>query len=320
MAAPHVVGVAALVAERRERRAHRQRRSRPDPRDGLAARGDRRQDRDRTARECPASDRHRGTVATPIDRHGINVGSIVGSTVSTTMTWPAATDALSGVKSYAIKRSLNGGGMDDARSRRTTRSYKRGDVVRDTDPIPALGARRRRAISAGAPRADRHGHALAGRDQRAKYTRAVVEREPVVGQQRAPAPHRRARARRSRSRRSARAIAVVGRRGPLNGKAKVYVDGVYKTTINLFGRATCRRSWCSTRPGTAPRSTRSSWSRSPARAGRGSRSTRSPSCAGRGSTGRLSCRDRSSSRTAPAAAGCGSCAPRRSRAGRPRAS
>ena len=55
-----------------------------------------------------------GPVATPIDRHGINVGTIVGSTVSTTMTWPAATDALSGVKSYAIKRSLNGARLDDA--------------------------------------------------------------------------------------------------------------------------------------------------------------------------------------------------------------
>ena len=32
---------------------------------------------------------------------------------------------------------------------------------------------------------------------------------------------------------SARAIAIVGRRGPLNGRAKVYVDGVYRTTIDL---------------------------------------------------------------------------------------
>ena len=32
---------------------------------------------------------------------------------------------------------------------------------------------------------------------------------------------------------SARAIAIVGRRGPLNGRAKVYVDGVYRSTINL---------------------------------------------------------------------------------------
>jgi hypothetical protein len=32
---------------------------------------------------------------------------------------------------------------------------------------------------------------------------------------------------------SARAIAVVGRRGPLNGRAKVYVDGVYRSTIDL---------------------------------------------------------------------------------------
>ena len=33
---------------------------------------------------------------------------------------------------------------------------------------------------------------------------------------------------------SARAIAIVARRGPLNGKAKVYVDGVYKSTIDPY--------------------------------------------------------------------------------------
>ncbi len=33
---------------------------------------------------------------------------------------------------------------------------------------------------------------------------------------------------------SARAIAIVARRGPLNGKAKVYVDGVYKSTIDTY--------------------------------------------------------------------------------------
>jgi hypothetical protein len=33
---------------------------------------------------------------------------------------------------------------------------------------------------------------------------------------------------------SARAMAIVVRRGPLNGKAKIYVDGVYKSTIDTY--------------------------------------------------------------------------------------
>ena len=49
--------------------------------------------------------------------------------------------------------------------------------------------------------------------------------------------------------RDARAIAVVGRQGPTSGKARVYVDGVYIQTIDLY-RSTSRskvvlfsRSW-----------------------------------------------------------------------------
>jgi hypothetical protein len=50
-------------------------------------------------------------------------------------------------------------------------------------------------------------------------------------------------------RRAAKAIAIVGRQGPTSGRARVYVDGVYAATIDLY-RSTARsrvvlfsRSW-----------------------------------------------------------------------------
>jgi hypothetical protein len=37
---------------------------------------------------------------------------------------------------------------------------------------------------------------------------------------------------------TARAISVVGRKGPANGKAKVYVDGAYVQTIDFYRSST----------------------------------------------------------------------------------
>ena len=37
---------------------------------------------------------------------------------------------------------------------------------------------------------------------------------------------------------TARAIAIVGRKGPNSGKAKIYVDGVYVQTIDLYRSST----------------------------------------------------------------------------------
>jgi subtilisin family serine protease len=173
-----------------------------------------------------------GPVAAPIDRHGINVGSIVGSTLSTTMTWPAATDELSGVKSYLIKRSLNGGAWTTLTSATTARSYKRAmsfgtptrfllyardgagnvgngavgppvtaSLLQDSTAIAKYGGRWSTVNLSSASNGKLHRSSTGG----AAVTFAT----------------------------SARAIAIVGRRGPLNGRAKVYVDGVYRSTINL---------------------------------------------------------------------------------------
>jgi hypothetical protein len=57
-------------------------------------------------------------------------------------------------------------------------------------------------------------------------------------------------------RRSLMGVAVIGRRGPTSGKAKVYVDGVLASTIDLF-RSTAQsrvvlfsRSWTTYAPHT----------------------------------------------------------------------
>ena len=173
-----------------------------------------------------------GPVASPINRHGINVGSIVGSTISTTMTWPAATDELSGVKSYLIKRSLNGGAWTTLISSTTARSYKRsmsfgtptrfqlfardgaGNVGNGAagPPVTASLLQDGTAIArySGSWSSVNVSSASNGKLHRSSSGGAAVVFTT-----------------------SARAIAVVGRRGPLNGKAKVYVDGVYRSTINL---------------------------------------------------------------------------------------
>jgi subtilisin family serine protease len=173
-----------------------------------------------------------GPVATPINRHGINVGSIVGSTISTTMTWPAATDAGSGVKSYLIKRSLNGAAFTTLISSTTARSYKR---------TMSFGTPTRFQLFAR-DRADNLGNGATGQPVTATLLQDGTAIAKYTGSWSNVSLSSASSGRLHRSsqhgatvefKTSARAIAVVGRRGPLNGRAKVYVDGVYRSTIDL---------------------------------------------------------------------------------------
>ena len=186
-----------------------------------------------------------------------------------------------------------------------------------------MRSRRRRQSRRGRHRADRHGHALARTATSAlTYTGTWSNVTLSLGQRRTPAPldalgfdgHVHDDRPRDRDRRPARPAQRQGqglrRRGlqvddrpvsvelPVQGRG---VQHVLERRRDPLGQAGRRRDLA---------------------AGRGSTSTRSPSCARRrlGADAGLSCRGRSSSRTAPGAAGRGSCAPRRSRAGRSRAS
>jgi subtilisin family serine protease len=173
-----------------------------------------------------------GPVSTSINRHGINVGSIVGSTVSTTMTWPAATDAGSGVKSYTIKRSLNGAAFTTLVSGLTTQSYKRTMSFGTPTQFQLWARDRADNLGNGATGAPVTATLLQDGTAIAKYTGSwsTVNLASASG----------GRLHRSSQhgatvefKTSARAIAVVGRRGSLNGRAKVYVDDVFKSTIDL---------------------------------------------------------------------------------------
>ena len=173
-----------------------------------------------------------GPVALPINRHGINVGTIVGSTVSTTMTWPAATDAMSGVKDYAVKRSLNGAwttlvtGLTARTYKRTWRSRPRPGSSCWPETLPSN-------YGAGAIGPIVTAYLAQDGTAAARYTGtwSNVSLSTASGRR----LHRSTRAnstvtfttRRGRSPSSLR-------RAPLNGKAKVYVDRVYKSTIDTY--------------------------------------------------------------------------------------
>jgi subtilisin family serine protease len=172
-----------------------------------------------------------GPLASPINGHRITLGSVVGSTVSTTMTWPAATDDITGVASYVVKRSLNGGTFATLTST-TARSYKR---------TMAFGTPTRFQLFAR-DGAGNVGAGVIGPSIKASLYQDGTSLARYIGSWSRVSLSSASNGRLHRSTRggaavvfrtTARAIAIVGRRGPLNGKAKVYVDGVYRSTIDL---------------------------------------------------------------------------------------
>ena len=173
-----------------------------------------------------------GPVVSPISRYGINVGSVIGSSVSTTMTWPPATDDLSGVKSYLIRRSVNGGAFGTFATGITARSYKSNLTFSNPTAFQLFSRDGAGNYGAGAIGPTVRAFLLQDGTTRARYGRGWSSLS-VSGASNGHL-HRSSRGGSTVTfTTTARAIGVVGRRGPLNGKAKVYVDGVYRSTINL---------------------------------------------------------------------------------------
>jgi subtilisin family serine protease len=173
-----------------------------------------------------------GPVVSPINRYGINVGSVIGSSVSTTMTWPAATDDLSGVKSYLIKRSLNGGAFATFATGITARSYKSKLTFGTPTAFQLFSRDGAGNYGTGAIGPTVRAFLLQDGSTRARYSSGWSSLS-VSGASNGHL-HRSTRGGSTVTfTTTARAIGIVGRRGPLNGKAKVYVDGVYRSTINL---------------------------------------------------------------------------------------
>jgi subtilisin family serine protease len=172
-----------------------------------------------------------GPVVSPINSHKIDVGSVVGTTVSTTMTWPPATDDLSGVRTYTVRRSLNGAAFTTLTTT-SARSHKR---------TMAFGTPTRFELSAR-DGAGNTGVAAVGSSIRALLIQDGTSAARYAGawstvSQSGASGGRLHRATRAGAKvdftTTARAIAIVARRGPLNGKARIIVDGVDRGIINL---------------------------------------------------------------------------------------
>jgi subtilisin family serine protease len=189
-----------------------------------------------------------GPTALPVDRHGINVGSTIGSSVSTTLAWPPATDDHSGVSSYIVRRRAGSGSWTILASALTTRSFK---VSLPFNTATQFGIAGRDGVGNVGPQAVSPtvtAVLLQDGTSLAKYsgTWSVVSSSSASNGK----LHSSTRAGASvEFKTTARAIAVVGRKGPSNGKAKVYVDGAYVQTIDFYRSSTqskivvFNRSW-----------------------------------------------------------------------------
>jgi len=177
-----------------------------------------------------------GPTSSPIERHGINVGSVVGTSLSTTMVWPPATDDHSGVASYIVRKRVGTGSWTILASTLSTTSFKASLPIGVTSQFGV--AARDGAGNVGPQAASPPITAVLLQDgsSLAHYTgtwSAVSSSTASNGKL-----HSSTRAGASVTfGTTARAIAVVGRLGPTEGAAKVYVDGVFVRTVD-FPRST----------------------------------------------------------------------------------
>ncbi len=174
-----------------------------------------------------------GPTAQAISSHRINAGTIIGSTVGTTLAWPAATDDHSGVPSYVLRRRVGSGAWTVVAGTVATRSLK--VSMSFSTPVEFAVSGRDGAGNVGtqavspAVTATMHQErtTLARYSGRWSNTRSSTASHGDL---------------RTSSQagawveftRDARSIAIVGRQGPTSGKARVYVDGVYAGTIDLY--------------------------------------------------------------------------------------
>ena len=173
-----------------------------------------------------------GPVALPVERQGFNVGVSVGTTVSTTLVWPPATDP-SGVASYVVTRRIGSGAWSTVANAVTTGKLKHSLTIGSAYRFGIAG--RDRVGNVGPPAVSPPVTASLFQDATslAKYagTWSTVASSSASGGR----LHRTTRAGASVTfTTSLRAVAIVGRKNATNGQAKVYVDGAYVQTINLY--------------------------------------------------------------------------------------
>ncbi|HET9666138.1 MAG TPA: S8 family peptidase [Desertimonas sp.] len=179
-----------------------------------------------------------GPTAQAISSHRITAGTIIGSTVGTTLSWPPATDDHSGVPSYVVRRRIGSGAWTVLAGTVTSRSF---------NVSMAFGTPTQFAVSG------RDGAGNVGTQAVSPAVTATLYQERTslarysgrwTNTSSSTASHSNLRTSTQAGawvefKRDARSIAIVGRQGPTSGKAKVYVDGVFAATIDLY-RSTSR--------------------------------------------------------------------------------
>jgi subtilisin family serine protease len=189
-----------------------------------------------------------GPKALPVHRHGINAGTIIGSTVSAIVSWPAATDDHTGVASYSVRRRIGSGSWTTVDSVVTERLKKVSMTFGTSTQFAIAGRDGAGNVGAQAQSPAVKATLLQEGTSLARYAGSWSSTRSTSASNGTMRTSTRAGAS-VEFKRDALAIAVVGRQGPTSGKARVYVDGVYVQTIDLY-RSTSRskvvlfsRSW-----------------------------------------------------------------------------
>ena len=194
-----------------------------------------------------------GPTAMPPCTFRFDSGSIIGSGISTTVSWPAATNPTTGMK-YVVWRRRDGSAW-------STIATQSGRSIRQTLGFGTAYRYATRTRTAGGS---------LGPIAYGQYVEPTLYQESTTAARysgrwltASSSTYSGGKVRMSTQngayvefRRSAMAIAVVGRRGPTSGKARVYVDGVLAATIDLY-RSSVRsrtvlfsRSWTTVAPHT----------------------------------------------------------------------
>jgi subtilisin family serine protease len=173
-----------------------------------------------------------GPTALPVSRHEIRLGSLVGTTVSSTIVWPFVTDTESQVASYAVRRRVAGGAWSTIASGLTGRtlitpltlSTQTQFAIVATDTVGNVGPAAESA--AVTPTLYQEKTSLA------TYTGRWTNTISSTASNRNLRTSTQAGASVTFRRSGIAAVAVVGRQGPTSGRASIYVDGVLVTTID----------------------------------------------------------------------------------------
>jgi subtilisin family serine protease len=164
--------------------------------------------------------------------YGLVSGSVIGSSISTTVAWPVATGDLSKISGYTLLRRAGSGAYVTAGTT-TTRSLRQAL----TFLTPYRFAVRTRGLTGTAGRLAYGPQVTATLYQEgtslADYTGSWSSTTSSTASNRNLRTSTQAGAFVEFRRTGAKAIAVIGRQGPTSGQARIYVDGTLVSTIDL---------------------------------------------------------------------------------------